>query len=115
MRELTTEQRLKSIEDNLSVIKRMLEMVLKTQVTPVHIDDDCEIMTVKQVATYLNLDPNIIYNKCSKGDIPYFKIGKGYRFKKVEIIKWAEKQKELPDISVDDFVEKYLQRYRLKV
>lgn len=114
MRQLTMEQRLKNIEDNLAIIKQMLEKVLNSNQATVAIEDDCEIMTVNQVAKFLNLDPNVIYQKCGKGDMPYFRIGKGYRFKKNEILKWVENQKELPEISVDDYVERYLQKNRLK-
>jgi excisionase family DNA binding protein len=114
MRELNIEQRLKRIDENLMVVKQMLEMVLNKQGKGPSIEEDCEILTVKQAAQFLNLDPNAIYTKCAKGDLPYFKIGKGYRFKKEEILKWLEKKKEVPEISVDDFVSQYLQKNVLK-
>lgn len=114
MRELTTEQRLNRIDENIDMIKKMLERLLDKQDTSLPKDDDCEIMTVKQVGQLLNLDPNIIYAKCGKGDIPYFRIGKGYRFRKADILKWVEGQKEAPEISVDDFVDQYLQKHHLK-
>lgn len=114
MRELSIEQRLSSIENNVFAIKRMLEDLLnKQESSPVRCDDN-EIMNVKQVASFLGLDANIIYAKCTKGDIPYFKLGRGYRFKKVDILKWLAEQKEAPEFSVDEYVDRYMQTHILK-
>jgi excisionase family DNA binding protein len=113
MRELNIEQRLTDIEENVFAIRRMLEELLSKQTTQ-PIADDNEIMSVKQVAQFLGLDTNLIYARCAKGDIPYFKIGKHYRFKKVDVRKWLKGQKEQSDFSVDDYVEKYLQQHVLK-
>lgn len=114
MRELNIEQRLNKIDENIIGIKRMLEELLNKPATGSPIEDDKEIMSVKQVAQYLGLDANIIYAKCAKGDIPYFRIGKGYRFKRTEIVKWLQEQKERTGISVDDYVDKYMQQHILK-
>jgi excisionase family DNA binding protein len=113
MRELNIEQRLGSIENDVAAIKRMLEELLSRSAQAV-ISDENGIMSVKQVAQFLGLDVNIIYLKCSKGDIPYFKLGRQYRFKKSEILKWIKEQKEHPDISVDDYVDRYMQTHVLK-
>lgn len=114
MRELNIEQRLTKIDENISAIKRLLGELLNKPATNSPVVNNDEIMNVKQVAQFLNLDANVIYAKCAKGDIPYFKIGKGYRFKKADILKWVEGQKEIPDISVDEFVDQYLQKNVLK-
>lgn len=108
------EQRVRIIEENIGAIKRMLEELLSRKETQPVASDDNEIMSVKQVAQFLGLDVNIIYAKCSKGDIPYFKLGRGYRFKKADIQKWVQGQKEAPEISVDDYVDRYMQRHILK-
>jgi excisionase family DNA binding protein len=115
MRELNIEQRLNSIEDNVATIKRMLAELLSRTESQSSISDNNEIMSVKQVAQFLGLDVNIIYLKCSKGDIPYFKLGRQYRFKKPEIQKWIKEQKERVDISVDDYVDRYMQSHVLKI
>lgn len=114
MRELNIEQRLNQLDENVAAIKRMLEELLNKQAIQSLDKENNEIMSVKQVAQFLGLDPNIIYTKCSKGDIPYFKIGKQYRFKRQDIIKWIGEQKELPTFSVDDYVNKYMQTHQLK-
>jgi excisionase family DNA binding protein len=114
MRELEIEQRLIRIEDNVEVIKQMLEKLLNRPVVGPPVEDPNEIMSAKQVAQYLGLDANVIYSKCVQGDIPHFKIGKGYRFKKSDIEQWIQGKKEKPEISVDDFVDKYMQTHILK-
>ncbi len=113
MRELNIEQRLNKIDENITAIKQMLKELLNKQAvqsTP----NDKGIMSVKQVAQFLNLDINVIYAKCAKGGIPYFKIGKQYRFKKAEILEWIKGQKEEPEFSVDDYVNRYMQKNILK-
>lgn len=114
MRQLTLEQRLNKIDDNIATIKQLLEQLCNktVEIQPAH--DATEILTVKQVVQFLGLDANIIYAKCAKGDIPFFKIGKGYRFKKADILKWVEGQKEGPKISVDDYVDRYMQKHVMK-
>ncbi|MFT4025004.1 MAG: helix-turn-helix domain-containing protein, partial [Flavihumibacter sp.] len=102
------------IEENIAAIKRMLEEVLNKPVAQSPEENDKTIMSVKQVAHFLGLDANVIYGRCSKGDIPYFKIGKQYRFKKTEILKWVKEQKEDPAFSIDDYVDRYMQKNVLK-
>jgi len=47
-----------------------------------------EIMTVEEVAEYLKLDPQTIYRKFRRGEIPGVKIGKAIRFKREVIDGW---------------------------
>jgi PTS system nitrogen regulatory IIA component len=49
-----------------------------------------EIMTLEEVAKYLKLKPQTIYNWAQKGKIPGAKIGKEWRFKKSMINKWFD-------------------------
>jgi len=114
MRELSIEQRLIRIDESIAVIKQMLESLINKPVQPSATNDDKVIMSVKQVAQFLGVDINIIYAKCAKGDIPYFKIGKQYRFKKEDILNWVKEQNECPEFSVDDYVNRYMQKHILK-
>jgi excisionase family DNA binding protein len=114
MRELNIEQRLIQIDENIAVIKQILETLIAKPVTQPAINNDKAIMSVKQVAQLLGVDINIIYTKCAKGDIPYFKIGKQYRFKKEDILNWVKKQNECSEFSVDDYVNRYMQKHILK-
>ena len=56
-----------------------------------------EIMTVSQVAKYLQLNPQVVYRHVKKGTIPVSKIGKTLRFRKATIDKWLD---TLSDVSL---------------
>jgi excisionase family DNA binding protein len=47
-----------------------------------------EIMNIEEVAKYLKLKPQTIYNWAQNGKIPAVKLGKEWRFKKSVIDKW---------------------------
>ena len=47
-----------------------------------------DIMTIEEVAKYLKLKPQTIYNWAQNGKIPAVKLGKEWRFKKSVIDKW---------------------------
>jgi len=51
-----------------------------------------EIMTVKQVAHYLQMDEHTIYKLARSGKIPCIKISGQWRFKKDVIDKWIEEE-----------------------
>ncbi|MGE5443629.1 MAG: helix-turn-helix domain-containing protein [Ignavibacteriales bacterium] len=51
---------------------------------------DREIMTVKELADYFQIDEHSVYRMARKGAIPAFKIGSQWRFKKSEIDKWIQ-------------------------
>jgi len=51
-----------------------------------------EIMTVKQVAEYLQMDEHTIYKLARSGQIPSIKIAGQWRFKKEVIDKWISKK-----------------------
>jgi excisionase family DNA binding protein len=49
-----------------------------------------EIMTVKQVAEYLQMDEHTIYKLSRSGKIPALKIAGQWRYKKEVIDKWIK-------------------------
>jgi len=51
-----------------------------------------EILTVKQLADYLQMDEHTIYRLAKNGKIPAMKIGAEWRFKKNLIDKWIEEK-----------------------
>ncbi len=51
-----------------------------------------DIITIKEVADYLRIKEKTAYYLVSKGEIPGFKVGGSWRFKKDEIRDWIEKQ-----------------------
>ena len=49
-----------------------------------------KLMTVKEVAEYLQFDEHTIYRMARKGEIPAFKIARQWRFKRDLIEKWLK-------------------------
>lgn len=99
------QDRLNQIQFELSLVKGMLTEILEHQ--RMHSKDS--VLDVNELADFLNLDKNIIYAKCGNGELPYFKVGKRYKFKKSEITAWLGQQKGVAEIRKDDFVNRYLQ------
>ncbi len=54
--------------------------------------EEKEIMTVKQVAEYLQMDEHTIYKLARTGLIPSLKIAGQWRFKKDVIDKWISEE-----------------------
>ena len=54
--------------------------------------EEKEIMTVKQVAEYLQMDEHTIYKLARSGLIPSLKIAGQWRFKKDVIDKWISEK-----------------------
>ena len=54
-----------------------------------------EIMTIKEIAKYLKINEKTIYNLIKKKEIPAFKVGGNWRFKKSLIDKWILKKLNL--------------------
>lgn len=50
------------------------------------------LMTLQEVAEYLRLSEDTIYKKAQAGEIPGFKIGKQWRFRRSEIDEWLKQQ-----------------------
>jgi excisionase family DNA binding protein len=55
---------------------------------------ESDIMTIDEVAGYLKLKLKTAYHLAAKGDIPGFKVGGSWRFRKGEIDKWINKQQK---------------------
>ena len=70
-----------------------------------------EIMTVKQVAEYLQMDEHTIYKLARSGQIPSVKIAGQWRFKKDVIDKWiSEKSLERVSTNLKLSVKKNVKR-----
>lgn len=52
-----------------------------------------EILTLKDVATYLKLAEKTAYKLAAEGKLPGFKVGGSWRFKKSDIENWIEAKK----------------------
>ncbi|HPO91601.1 MAG TPA: helix-turn-helix domain-containing protein [Victivallales bacterium] len=55
-------------------------------------ESEKEIMTVKQVAEYLQMDEHTVYKLARSGQIPSIKIAGQWRFKKDVIDKWISEE-----------------------
>ena len=55
-----------------------------------------EILTIKQVADYLQLNEKTIYRILKNREIPCFKVGGSWRFKKSVIEKWIDSLNVFP-------------------
>ncbi len=53
-----------------------------------------DILTIKEVAGYLKLTERTLYRLVQEGQIPGFKAGNSWRFKRADIERWIEDQKE---------------------
>ena len=54
---------------------------------------DTDIMTIREVAEYLKLKEKTTYRLVSERELPGFKVGGSWRFKRQDLEKWIEKQK----------------------
>ena len=51
-------------------------------------------LTVRDVATFLNVDEKTIYRLVTKGDLPGFKVLGSWRFQKPDLESWIESRKQ---------------------
>jgi len=54
------------------------------------LDTPDDILTVDQLAVYLGIGKQRVYEAVSRNTVPYFKVGKSLRFRKSAIDKWIE-------------------------
>lgn len=60
-------------------------------------------MTVRDVALYLKVVEKTVYRLAQRGDLPGFKVAGTWRFKRLDIEAWIERQKKrLDGVSVGD-------------
>ena len=51
-----------------------------------------EILTIREVAEYLKVTEKTVYGLAQRRQIPGFKVGGQWRFKRADIDRWIEKQ-----------------------
>ena len=52
-----------------------------------------DLITIKEVADFLQIAEKTVYRLAAEGKIPAFKVGGSWRFKRKEIVDWLEKQR----------------------
>ena len=61
------------------------DMVIK-----IHEESLVRVMTVKDVANYLNISVSKVYFMANANQIPAFRVGKSWRFKRDQIDTWIQ-------------------------
>lgn len=56
---------------------------------------DKTAMSVRDVATYLNVNEKTVYRLTQKRELPGFKVAGTWRFRRDDIDRWIEQQKRL--------------------
>jgi len=72
--------------------------------------DKSDLMTVKDLSTYLNMDVDIIIEKCRKGEIPFVKIGTIFRFERIQMILLYQQMGFSETEAIEGMVNPYLQK-----
>ncbi|OQA56113.1 MAG: Helix-turn-helix domain protein [Candidatus Omnitrophica bacterium ADurb.Bin277] len=72
-----------------------------------------KLMTAKQVSEILEVNPSTIYQWVHLGLIPYVKLGKCVRFKKIELFRWIDRNLRKERVSFKR-AEKVLKKYPSK-
>jgi excisionase family DNA binding protein len=55
-----------------------------------------EVMTLREASEYLGISPDTLYKYLGERQIPAFKLGNRWRFKKDLLDRWMEKKSERP-------------------
>ena len=53
-------------------------------------------MTIREVADYLKITEKTAYRLAAAGDLPGFKVGGSWRFRRSEIDRWIDRQSAKP-------------------
>lgn len=64
------------------------------------------LMTVEELAAYLNLKPGTIYNRVSQRTIPFEKVGRSVRFRRSTIDEWIKSNPVAEESGSDDEPER---------
>lgn len=51
-----------------------------------------EVLTIRELATYLKMAEKTLYRLTAQGKIPGFKVGGAWRFRKTEVDRWIKEQ-----------------------
>ncbi len=73
-----------------------------------------EIMTIKELAKYLDITEATIYKKVSNNEIPYTKLGTLLRFSKWSIDRWISENTVNPSDGLFNEFAKLQSRYHFK-
>lgn len=74
-----------------------------------------EVMTIEELAAYLDIAESTLYKKVSTREIPFAKFGNTLRFTKVSIDAWLARNTTQPDDSLFAQFARLQNRYHFKL
>jgi excisionase family DNA binding protein len=74
-----------------------------------------EVMTITELAGYLDIAESTLYKKVQAHDIPFAKVGNALRFTKVSIDAWLARNTVTPDDSVFAQFARLQNRYHFRL
>ena len=114
MRKKTIDQRLQELQDDVKKILAIIDPDGKTPSSDSDEDNQEAMMTIKAVADFLRMEVSAIVGKCENGEMPYTKQGKSIKIKRADLIGWIRKRKDSDEGSVENYVNRYLDKHPLK-
>ena len=107
------EERLEHIEIAVQEVKSLILKLAIPKSVSTEVET-VEFMNVKELAKFAKVEATVIYSACAKRELKFSKLGKLYKFKKQDVLEWMNAGHSGNSIDVDDYVDKYLERHRLK-
>jgi len=68
------------------------------------------LMDLKEVAAYLNVTDSAVYNWVQDGTLPAFRVGRLWRFRRSELDKWLEANRNVVNKKTSDRGELHRQK-----
>jgi len=109
----TIEERLEHIEVAVQEIKSLVLKLGLPKAVPAERETE-EFMNVKELVKFAKVEASVIYSACAKRELKFIKLGKLYKFRKQDVLDWINSGHSENSINVDEYVDKYLQKFRLK-
>jgi excisionase family DNA binding protein len=110
---LPENERWNKIEGDLQLIKSMLKEILDNQANGNATTKE-RIMNVNEASDFIGIEKHVLYAKSANGQIPCFRVGKLYKFKRSALIQWMDNQGLNQTLDSDEYVSRYLQKNILK-
>ncbi len=109
----TIEERLEHIEIAVQEVKSLVLKLAVPKSVPEERANE-EFMNVKELVKFAKVEASVIYSACAKRELKFIKLGKLYKFRKQDVLGWMNSGRPENVIDVDEYVDKYLQKNRLK-
>jgi excisionase family DNA binding protein len=92
-----------SVQEVRQMLREEVRTVLKEYQPLQKEDDSYDLMTIEEVADFINMAVPSVYGLVHRKKIPHIKRGKRLIFEKIQIIEWLKsgRQKTLQEIQAD--------------